>query len=141
MLIRNVNEITKYVSPRHGEGTTYQAFFSMPYLHELIGIPPKRFAVAKRIEFFGVMTIEAGATNKRHIHEDVEQIYFILEGEGTVWVGDKKAEVRKGDAVFLPDRVSHGFYNSSDKPCVILLAGAKVTPGPEIAYARILDNP
>lgn len=141
MLIRNINDIMKFVSPRHGEETTYQAFFGMPYLHELIDIPPKPFAVAKRIEFFGIMNIEAGATNKRHIHEDVEQIYFILKGEGTVWVGDEKAKVTKGDAIFLPDKISHGFYNDSDRPCAILLVGAKVTPGPKIAYPRILDEP
>lgn len=141
MFIRSLSDIEKIWTQQHGKETLYQIFFGMLGTHERVGVPPRPFAVAKSITSFWIMTIEARATNPRHVHDDVEQIYLILEGKGTVWVGDEKAKVRRGDAIFLPEKVSHGFRNDSDKPCVILAVGAKVTPGPKLALPRFLDKP
>ena len=141
MLIRNIRDIEKIWTKEHGKGTLYQVFFGIPSTHEVVGIPSKRFAIAKRITSFWIMTIAPGATNPRHTHEDIEQIYFILEGEGTVSVENEEAKLRKGDAVFLPERKSHRFHNYTDKPCIILAVGAKIAPGTEYRLPHYEEIP
>jgi mannose-6-phosphate isomerase-like protein (cupin superfamily) len=75
---------------------------------------------------FARLTLKPGGTNQVHVHDDAEQVYIVLRGGGTVQVGDEKAEVKAGDAVFLPAKVPHGFFNTGNKTVVILLIGTHV---------------
>ena len=81
---------------------------------------------------FARITVKPGGTNRVHAHKDIEQVYIILRGEGTMQVGDEKAEVKAGDTIFLPRAIGHGFFNTTDKIAVILLIGC----GGEYAYPR-----
>jgi len=72
------------------------------------------------------MTIKPGGDNKRHVHDRIEQVYFVLEGEGIVEVGDEKRRVKAWDVVYLPPKVPHAFYNDTDKPCVVIGIGTQV---------------
>jgi quercetin dioxygenase-like cupin family protein len=40
-------------------------------------------------------------------HKDKEQTFFILEGEGTVTIGEETQEVRPGNVVFIPRNTKH----------------------------------
>jgi mannose-6-phosphate isomerase-like protein (cupin superfamily) len=71
------------------------------------------------------ITIPPGEANTLHTHENEEQIYIILQGRGKVQVGEKKSEVKAGDVVYLPAKLQHGLFNTSDKPCVLLNVGAQ----------------
>jgi quercetin dioxygenase-like cupin family protein len=113
MNLRNVDEVKKIQSKHHGETALYQVVFT-----------PER---DKSLMTLFIMTVKPGGTNKLHTHESQEQIYMILEGGGTVQVGEEKRKVRKGDAVYLPPKVNHGFFNDTDKKCVILCAGSPAT--------------
>jgi quercetin dioxygenase-like cupin family protein len=82
------------------------------------------------------VTIPAGATSPRHIHEASEQVWVALSGRGTLLLkGETEADIREGDvARFAPGDV-HGFFNSSDAPFVYL----SVTTPPQNfrgAYAK-----
>ena len=80
----------------------------------------------KRFEHFARITLKPGDTNNMHIHKDAEQVYFIIQGEGVVQVGEEREKVSAGDAIFLPGNVPHGFYNTGDKVAIIYLIGVKV---------------
>ena len=45
-----------------------------------------------------------------HVHKDHEEFLYLLEGEGWVYIGDEKFEVRAGDLVYCPAGVQHGFF-------------------------------
>lgn len=75
---------------------------------------------------FARLTLKPGGTNQVHVHEDAEQVYIVLRGEGTVQVGDEKAKVKAGDAIFLPAKIPHGFFNTGNKTAVLLLVGTRV---------------
>ena len=75
---------------------------------------------------FARITIQPGGTNRIHVHNDIEQVYIVLRGKGVVHVGDEKAEVKAGDAVFLPAKIPHGFVNAGEKPAVLLLIGTRI---------------
>jgi glyoxylate utilization-related uncharacterized protein len=44
----------------------------------------------------------------RHKHAEV---YYILDGGGTMQVGSNVYEVRKGDVVYVPGGEEHGIWN------------------------------
>ena len=46
-----------------------------------------------------------------HVHDDKEQIYYVLEGEGTVVTGFDAHPLREGDTVYLPQGVEHMILN------------------------------
>jgi mannose-6-phosphate isomerase-like protein (cupin superfamily) len=47
-----------------------------------------------------------------HGHRDVEEVIFILEGEGEAWVDGEVAAFRAGDAVLFPTNSKHQVRNT-----------------------------
>jgi mannose-6-phosphate isomerase-like protein (cupin superfamily) len=45
---------------------------------------------------------------KLHYHKVATELYYVLEGEGTVSVDGEEHEVRKGSLVHIPPGVVHG---------------------------------
>ncbi len=116
MEIANINTVEKTMLGVHG-GALFQRVLGRgtdnPDLMETFR------AVVK-------ITIPPGEANTLHTHENEEQIYIILQGKGRVQVGEETREVKAGDVVYLPAKLQHGLYNTSDKPCVLLNLGARI---------------
>ena len=53
------------------------------------------------------LAIQDGNTPK-HLHPVANEIQFILEGTGTLWLGDKEVKVKPGDLVIIPHGTPHG---------------------------------
>ena len=54
------------------------------------------------------MTISVQAGNvPRHMHPNTNEIQYILEGTGTVWLGDKEVRVKPGDLIVIPKGTPH----------------------------------
>lgn len=106
---------------QHGEDTLYQIFFED--YPEFDSVRPESM---RSFESFSRVLIKPGTTNQMHVHDDQEQVYFILQGSGIVQVGDETTEVKAGDSIFLPASVPHGFVNNSEKLVILLMIGAKV---------------
>lgn len=56
-----------------------------------------------------------------HSHEQA-QCYYIISGLGLMIIDDQKAEVKKGDAVFIPSNAKHGIKNIGDTKLTYLTA-------------------
>ena len=56
---------------------------------------------------------------KPHFHEN-DIIVIILEGKGTLYLGGKTVDLKKGDIVFIPQKVEHYFVNKSSKPTIAI---------------------
>ena len=115
MFIKHIDDVKK-VTKVLGETATFQIFWEGED-------QPKTM---KSDTHFVKITIPPEGTNTVHVHEDQEQIYIILEGKGNIQVGDEKAMVKAGDAVFLPIQVPHGFFNTSKITAKILLVSIRV---------------
>lgn len=59
-----------------------------------------------------VVDIEPGAQQRPHSHEVSEQMYYILEGEGEMMVGDEKRRVEPDTAILIPPRTNHSLRNT-----------------------------
>lgn len=51
-----------------------------------------------------------------HMHEDLDELMYVLEGTATVMIGKELYEVEAGGWNFRPRRIVHSFWNASDKP-------------------------
>jgi mannose-6-phosphate isomerase-like protein (cupin superfamily) len=67
------------------------------------------------------MTLPADSAPPLHIHDDLDDTWYILEGQMVVRCGDKDLAVGAGHWVSMPRGVPHTFRVVSDHPARILL--------------------
>jgi mannose-6-phosphate isomerase-like protein (cupin superfamily) len=53
------------------------------------------------------LAIQDGNTPK-HLHPVANEIQYILEGTGTIWLGEKEVKVKPGDLLIIPHGTPHG---------------------------------
>ena len=53
------------------------------------------------------ISVQDGNVGK-HMHPNTNEIQFILEGTGTIWLGDKEVKVKPGDLIVIPKGTPHG---------------------------------
>ena len=125
MEIKNYIKIRKKpLIDQHGASALYQVWWQ----EDAAGLffKAKQPDDMKTFKHFARITLKPGETNNLHTHEDAEQVYFIMAGEGVAQVGEEKHEVKAGDAIFLPAKMPHGFFNTGKKTAIILLVGAAI---------------
>jgi len=74
-----------------------------------------------------IITLKPGQNLKKHI-TPVDVAFFVLEGSGTVEVGDEKEVVSKGALIESPKDIAHCWYNTSDEVLQFMVIKA---PKPE----------
>src|SRR5690349_18246147 len=60
------------------------------------------------------ISIQDGNTPK-HLHQNANEMQYILEGTGTIWLGDKEVPVKPGDLVIIPKGTPHGGTKSEGR--------------------------
>ena len=53
------------------------------------------------------ISIQDGNVGK-HMHPNTNEIQYILDGTGTVWLDDKEVRVKPGDLIVIPKGTAHG---------------------------------
>ena len=61
------------------------------------------------------ISIQDGNTPK-HLHPNTNEIQYILEGTGTIWLGDKEVQVKPGDLIVIPKGTAHGGTKPDGRP-------------------------
>ena len=61
-----------------------------------------------------------------HSHDEFDETVFGLDGVTTFTVGGGRTDLKRGEALFIPRRVIHGFSNSGDVDARFL---AIISPG------------
>jgi mannose-6-phosphate isomerase-like protein (cupin superfamily) len=44
-----------------------------------------------------------------HIHHDADEVFYVLEGEYVISIGDRERACKAGSFIYIPAGVSHGF--------------------------------
>lgn len=79
--------------------------------------------VGSRNLTFGMVIVEPGGIcEPGHDHSEQEEIFFCLNGQGVVLIGDDHEEwpIRQYDAVFIPPGVYHNLRNPTNFPLQVL---------------------
>lgn len=58
----------------------------------------------------GIYTLHAGEKDFQKPHTE-DELYYVLSGKSSMYVGDQKFIVRQGDVIFVPANVDHRFYD------------------------------
>jgi oxalate decarboxylase/phosphoglucose isomerase-like protein (cupin superfamily) len=89
----------------------------------------------------GVVTLNPGQGHVRHNHPGVEEVLYVLEGEGDQMVEvdgqEQHQTVRAGTMIHIPADIYHSTVNTGDGPMRLLAVYSP--PGPE-AFLRSLPE-
>jgi mannose-6-phosphate isomerase-like protein (cupin superfamily) len=67
-----------------------------------------------------VTVLHAGKQTRGHAHDNIEEIYFFLNGNGKMLVGEEEIDVSEGDMVAIPCGVFHRVINNSGEDVRLL---------------------
>jgi mannose-6-phosphate isomerase-like protein (cupin superfamily) len=70
---------------------------------------------------FRISSYEPGAYVQSHAHDAKEQIYYFLEGEGLIELGDARQVVRPKSFAFIPPTLPHALFNTGVGNLVFLV--------------------
>ena len=82
-------------------------------------------------------TLPVGKTSSPVAHHHVEEIWYVLEGQGEVWCKGEGAEdtacVSGGTSLTIPPRTAFQFRNTGARALCILIVTMPPWPGPQEA--------
>ena len=70
--------------------------------------------------------LEPGQDIPSHFHPDLEEVYYILLGNGTIIIGEEGKEISRGDVVHIPQLMPHTLLNTGDIPLRFITVSVKV---------------
>jgi len=128
MIIRNWREQIPHVG--HESAITWM-YFSADYdesWHDEPCCLPGIEAVARR-------AVQGRKNSDYHMHEDMEQVQYVLSGTGIMLLDDSKHTIQPGDAVYIPPNVRHQFINNTEDWAELLIISCMVddpSPAPPV---------
>src|SRR2546429_976324 len=72
--------------------------------------------VNSSLMFLNEVYVDPGEDIQIHAHFDMEEIFYFLEGEGFMGVGEETVAVTPGIRFLVPARVEHYLQNSGSRP-------------------------
>ena len=90
-------------------------------------------AGASCVEFVAAAGFDTGL----HVHERLEETWYIREGEIEFRVGEETFQAAPGACVFVPPHVPHAFANRSEAPAKFMLLLSP--PGHDRYFVELAD--
>ena len=75
----------------------------------------------------GHTTIYPTGTTTGHTHDNMEEVYFVISGEGIMVVGEDQFEIKQGDGLYVPPGVFHTTYQKGNLPLTVLWVTGNIT--------------
>jgi mannose-6-phosphate isomerase-like protein (cupin superfamily) len=70
----------------------------------------------------GVTIIHPGSSSNPHLHDDAEEVFYVLSGNGSIKVGDEEEKIGPGSCIFIPPKTVHQLKNTGDTELKALAA-------------------
>jgi len=77
---------------------------------------------ANRSQSLAEAIVAPGQQTAMHRHLQSEEIYYIQQGTGTMYVGDESRDVVVGDSIAIPAGTFHSILNTGQDNLVVLCA-------------------
>lgn len=62
--------------------------------------------------WLGLTIVDPGFSSNLHQHDDAEEIFYVLTGEGSIKVGDEEERIGPGSCIFIPPKTAHQLINT-----------------------------
>ena len=98
-MIRNPNKIKSYVTK---DNSTIKEIFH-----------PDNSKIKNQSVALAVVSPKK--ETKLHYHSNSEEIYYILQGNGIIFLNNKKQKVKNGDTILIKQKVKHKIKNIGNK--------------------------
>ena len=79
--------------------------------------------------FCDLYCLKPGQSQKPHSHPGADKIYYVIEGEARIQIGDEEQVAGAGKIVLAPSDVVHGVRNASNESLSLLVFMA---PNPNV---------
>jgi len=68
----------------------------------------------------GLLLYAPGQTTPDHKHSDIDEVFYVISGEGTITINNEEILLKEKDIIFSPNGETHGFNNTSSDNWVVL---------------------
>lgn len=68
----------------------------------------------------GLLLYAPGQTTPDHKHSDIDEVFYVISGEGTITINNEEILLKEKDIIFSPNGERHGFNNTSSTNWVVL---------------------
>ena len=92
-----------------------------------------RFESSFQFVLYNVLPV--GETNVRHIHEDIEKVYYFLKGNAEIDCGPWRTTASAGDFLFFPANIAHQIYSQGPDDLEFIVCAAQT-----VSEARGMDD-
>ena len=75
--------------------------------------------------YFAHAMLQSGHAYEGHVHDDHEEVYYIISGTGEIQVGDETRTFRDGDAIYIPIGKEHSIKNTGEDFVVFIAFAAQ----------------
>jgi len=65
-------------------------------------------------------SIEPGGRVPKHVHDTIEHVQYVLEGEMVIGTEEGEKVAREGDGILIPAGVAHWYENRGSVPVLFL---------------------
>ena len=88
--------------------------------HNFIGREPLKESIlaCKPLETVRVLQVREGVA--RHVHDRVDEIIYVVAGEGSFRIGEEAAALRPGSLVVVPNGNEHAFERRGKNPLIVV---------------------
>ena len=118
-MVRRVQNI----QPRP-DGLTLNA--KAAFYKPIFGAGDKDAGQLRSIARYGELSVNRDGATAVVSYPDEEQVYFVLDGNGTLTYAGQKVPLKKDDVVFFPPGVKHGIANTSEAPIRVVVMGFRI---------------
>jgi len=84
---------------------------------------------AGRVQMINWAKLPAGKSFAAHYHEDMQEVFVILQGTTDITVGSATFELRRGDAVLIDPREVHTMHNRGTEDVEYIALGITADTG------------
>ena len=81
------------------------------------------------IQMLNWARLPVGKSFQRHFHQDMQEVFIILQGRVEMEVGDISSELDKGDAIFVEPKEIHKMTNVCDQDVEYIVFGVSTEKG------------
>ena len=97
---------------------------------DFVSFQPERYGKATLFEneqaLVGLNCLELGQSMEKHAHEIQVRFYVLIEGEGSIWIGEECQQIRPGCVAWIPPGYPHRLKNTGTSNLVLLVG---IVPG------------
>lgn len=84
-------------------------------------------AACKNLDFY-ISSYMPKAYAEEHAHEETEEVFYFISGEGMFLLDGERHRVSAGTVVHVPPRIPHGIFNTGFDNLVFVVAASPPEP-------------